>query len=114
MGPDSEVRGKREVVYTNLISQKGQSVYGTITEKLIERDPTILQHFHIFLCFLLLQKFHKYYVSFPFTRVKVNSISALQVQLDQAEKGRSFKTSTVWTSCTIFREKITYGVAIHF
>jgi hypothetical protein len=34
MGPDSEIRGKREVGYTTLISQKGQSVYEPITEKL--------------------------------------------------------------------------------
>jgi hypothetical protein len=45
------------------------------------------------------------HVNFLFAFVKVNSISALQVQLDQAETDRSFKPSTVWASSTIVREK---------
>jgi hypothetical protein len=38
-GPDSEMRGKRKFGYTKLISQKEQSVYKPITEKLVEINP---------------------------------------------------------------------------
>jgi hypothetical protein len=90
-GPDSEKRGKREVGYTKLISQKGQSVYESITEKLVEINP-IAQFYSIIQATFFLRyykNFTKIICQFPFPRVKCNNISALRVQLDQAERERS-------------------------
>lgn len=82
-GPDSEIKGKREVGYTKLISYTGQSVYEPITEKLVEIKDTA-QFYSIFrvtffLCFCYYKNFTNIICQFPFARVKANSISALQV-----------------------------------
>jgi hypothetical protein len=118
-GPDSEMRGKREVGCTKLISQKGQNVYEPITEKLIEINPIAKFCSIIYATFFCraicyYKNFTNSIYQFPFARAKLNSISSLQVQLDQAETDRSFLPSTIWISSTIFREKNTCGLAIHF